>query len=235
MDRHGDRRSGVSHGEHDLVPRARHLCERTGAGESTVVTTDRFASARVPGVGHDFALILVLAATMATTEFRYGTASGTYLAVPSKMDRVIGAKSNSAAAIVGGLYGVAASTVTVVIDRGVAGLGGEVGAAGRVGARRRSRRRACGAPTARRSRWGSARRCGAGSSRLVGLLGWLFVAEPLGIALVAPVRALAAVRGGRRAPHSGARATGQDVFGWAAGLAIAAIYVSSVWASAVSL
>jgi hypothetical protein len=33
------------------------------------------------------AFVLVLAATMATTEFRYGTASGTYLAVPSRVRR----------------------------------------------------------------------------------------------------------------------------------------------------
>jgi hypothetical protein len=198
-------------------------------GLRPVVTTDDLRQLVFQASG-TIAFVLVLAATMATTEFRYGTASGTYLAVPSRV-RMIGAKS-IAAAVVGALYGVAASTVTVLIAVAWLGLGGKsvplgapvLGAIAQEGLR-------CA--------YGAALAVGVGAAlrsqlvAILGLLGWLFVVEPIGIALLPrfarwlPFAGVAGAFGSSR--------DGADVFGWAAGLAIAVIYVASVWASAVWL
>ena len=59
------------------------------------------------------AFVLVLAATMATAEFRYGTAAGTYLATPDRV-RVITAKT-LAAVPAGFAYGAAAAVLSVLI------------------------------------------------------------------------------------------------------------------------
>jgi hypothetical protein len=176
------------------------------------------------------AFVLVLAATMSTAEFRYGTASGTYLAVPSRV-RVITAKS-IAAAIVGLLYGVAAATITVVIA--VIWLAGDgtsipvgasvLGAIGQEGLR-------CA--------YGAALAVGVGAAlrsqlvSILGLLGWLFIVEPLGVALLPRFTKFMPFAGvGGLFGHANDTA---EVFGWAGGLVLAVVWVVSVWASAVSL
>jgi ABC-2 type transport system permease protein len=176
------------------------------------------------------AFVLVLAATMATAEFRYGTASGTYLAAPSRM-RVITAKS-IAAASVGLLYGVAAATITLVIA--VIWLAGQgtsipvgasvIGAIGQEGLR-------CA--------YGAALAVGVGAAlrsqlvAILGLLGWLFIVEPLGTALLprfAKFMPFAGVAGAFGHANDTA-----EVFGWAGALVLAVVWIISVWASAVSL
>jgi hypothetical protein len=59
------------------------------------------------------AFVLVLATTMATSEFRYGTAAGAYLATPQRW-RVVSAKV-LAAIPVGFLFGAAAAIVALLI------------------------------------------------------------------------------------------------------------------------
>src|SRR4051812_11272422 len=149
-------------------------------GVHPIVTTQDLRTLVFQASG-TLAFVLVLAATMATAEFRYGTASGTYLAVPSRM-RVISAKS-IAAAIVGLLYGVAAAAMTVLIaviwltadGRSIPVGGSVIGAIGQEGLR-------CA--------YGAALAVGVGAAlrsqlvSILGLLGWLFIVEPLGVALL---------------------------------------------------
>jgi len=206
-----------------------HSANAQASGIHPIATTEDLRTLVFQASG-TLAFVLVLAATMSTAEFRYGTASGTYLAVPSRV-RVITAKS-IAAAIVGLLYGVAAATITVVIaviwlagDGTSIPFGGLVlGAIGQEGLR-------CA--------YGAVLAVGVGAAlrsqlvSILGLLGWLFIVEPLGAALLPrftkflPFAGVAGVFG-----HANDTA---EVFGWAGGLALAVVWVVSVWASAVSL
>jgi ABC-type transport system involved in multi-copper enzyme maturation permease subunit len=63
-----------------------------------------------------FLFVLVLAATMATTEYRYATAAGTYLTTPHR-GRVVTAKS-VAAIPVGALFGLLSGLLALVIVLG---------------------------------------------------------------------------------------------------------------------
>lgn len=67
----------------------------------------------VSAAAQAFLFVLVLAATMGTTEYRYSTAAGTYLATPHR-GRVVTAKS-LAAVPVGALFGAAAGLLALVI------------------------------------------------------------------------------------------------------------------------
>jgi ABC-2 type transport system permease protein len=198
-------------------------------GIHPIVTTEDLRTLVFQASG-TLAFVLVLAATMATSEFRYGTASGTFLAVPSRM-RVISAKS-VAAAFIGLLYGVAAATMTVVIaviwlaidGKSVPVAASVIGAIGQEGLR-------CA--------YGAALAVGVGAAlrsqlvSILGLLGWLFIVEPLGTALLPrfakfmPFAGVGGVFG-----HGNETAV---LFGWAGSLALALLWVVSVWASAVSL
>jgi len=198
-------------------------------GVHPIVTTQDLRTLVFQASG-TLAFVLVLAATMATAEFRYGTASGTYLAVPSRM-RVISAKS-IAAAIVGLLYGVAAAAMTVLIaviwltadGRSIPVGGSVIGAIGQEGLR-------CA--------YGAALAVGVGAAlrsqlvSILGLLGWLFIVEPLGVALLPRFAKFMPFAG-----VGGAFGRGNEtavLFGWAGSLALAVVWVASVWASAVSL
>jgi len=199
------------------------------SGVRPILTTEDLRTLVFQASG-TLAFVLVLAATMATAEFRYGTASGTYLAVPSRV-RVISAKS-IAASIVGLLYGVAAATMTVVIaviwlaivGRSVPVGASVIGAIGQEGLR-------CA--------YGAALAVGVGAAlrsqlvAILGLLGWLFIVEPLGVALLprfAKFMPFAGVGGAFGHGNEGAL-----LFGWAGSLALAVVWVASVWASVVSL
>lgn len=198
-------------------------------GVHPIVTTDDLRSLVFQASG-TLAFVLVLAATTATAEFRYGTASGTYLAVPSRA-RVISAKT-FAGAIVGLLYGMAAAAMTVVIaviwlavdGRSVPVGASVIGAIGQEGLR-------CA--------YGAALAVGVGAAlrsqlvAILGLLGWLFIVEPLGTALV-PRSATFMPFAGVSGAFGHATETAA-LFGWAGSLALAAVWVASVWASAVSL
>jgi ABC-2 type transport system permease protein len=198
-------------------------------GIHPIVTTEDLRTLVFQASG-TLAFVLVLAATMATAEFRYGTASGTYLAVPSRM-RVISAKS-IAAAIVGLLYGVAAAAMTVLIAVIWLGIDGRsipvgasvIGAIGQEGLR-------CA--------YGAALAVGVGAAlrsqlvAILGLLGWLFIVEPLGVALLPRFAKFMPFAGvGGAFGHGNESAA---LFGWAGSLALAVVWVVSIWASAVSL
>jgi hypothetical protein len=198
-------------------------------GIHPIVTTEDLRTLVFQASG-TLAFVLVLAATMATSEFRYGTASGTYLAVPSRM-RVISAKS-IAAAIVGLVYGLSAAAMTVVIAvvwLAVEGKSVPVGASviGAIG------------QEGLRCAYGAALAVGVGAAlrsqlvSILGLLGWLFIVEPLGVALLprfAKIMPFAGVGGAFG--HGNETAV---LFGWAGSLALAAVWVASIWISAVLL
>jgi ABC-2 type transport system permease protein len=205
-----------------------HSANAQANGIHPIVTTEDLRTLVFQASG-TLAFVLVLAATMATAEFRYGTASGTYLAVPSRM-RVISAKS-IAGAIVGLLYGVAAATMTVAIavvwlaidGRSIPIGASVIGAIGQEGLR-------CA--------YGAALAVGVGAAlrsqlvAILGLLGWLFIVEPLGVALLPRFAKFMPFAG-----VGGAFGHGNEtaLFGWAGSLALAVVWVVSVWASAVSL
>ena len=203
--------------------------QASASGLHPIVTTEDLRTLVFQASG-TLAFVLVLAATMATSEFRYGTASGTYLAVPSRM-RVISAKS-IAAAVVGLLYGVAAAAMTVLIaavwlavDGKSVPIGASVlGAIGQEGLR-------CA--------YGAALAVGVGAAlrsqlvSILGLLGWLFIVEPLGVALLPRVAKFMPFAG-----VGGAFGHGNEsvvLFGWVASLGLAVVWIASVWASAVWL
>ncbi|HEX3298824.1 MAG TPA: hypothetical protein VHW68_01790 [Actinomycetota bacterium] len=198
-------------------------------GIHPIVTTEDLRTLVFQASG-TLAFVLVLAATMATSEFRYGTASGTYLAVPSRM-RVISAKS-LAAAVVGLLYGVAAATMTVVIAAiwlAVEGKSVPIGAAviGAIG------------QEGLRCAYGAALAVGVGAAlrsqlvAILGLLGWLFIIEPLGVALLPRFAKFMPFAGvGGAFGHGNESAV---LFGWAGALGLAVVWIASVWASAVWL
>jgi len=175
------------------------------------------------------AFILVLAATMATSEFRYGTAVGTYLATPART-RVITAKS-MAAAPVGFVYAFGAAVLSLVLAAAwlaVKGDGMPFGspvllAMVQVGAQ---------------GAYGAVLALGIGAlvrSQLVailGLLGWLLVFEPLVTALLPKVARWTPFTG-TGALFGSASDTGVALFGPLGAAALAAAYVVIVWAAAV--
>ena len=174
------------------------------------------------------AFILVLATSMATAEFRYGTAVGTYLATPSRL-RVVTAKVLAAAPI-GFVYGAVAGGLVIVLAVGWLVAKGEAvpfGSPAVLGVVQVGLQGAYGAVLA--VCFGVLVR-----SQLVailGLLGWLFLIEPL---LGALQPALA-----KWTPFTGAGAAfgnaNPDValFGIAAALALATAYLLAIGAAAV--
>jgi ABC-2 type transport system permease protein len=175
------------------------------------------------------AFILVLAATMATAEFRYGTAVGTYLATPSRA-RVISAKS-LAAAPVGFVFGVGAAALSLLLAAGWIAVKGDA--------------MPFGSPVVIavvqlgvQGAYGAVLALGFGAlvrSQLVailGLLGWLFVFEPLVTGLLPKTAKWAPFTGpgelfGRTADPS------VVLFGRPGAAALAAAYIAIVWAAAV--
>jgi len=175
------------------------------------------------------AFILVLAATMATSEFRYGTAVGTYLATPSRT-RVITAKA-LAAAPVGFVFGLGAAVVSLVLGAGWLAVKGDsvpFGSPVWIALVQLGVQGAYGAVLA----------LGFGAlvrSQLVAilsLLGWLFVFEPLVTGLLPKVA--------RWAPFAGpgelfGRTADPNVvlFGRPGAAALAAAYIALLWGAAV--
>jgi ABC-type transport system involved in multi-copper enzyme maturation permease subunit len=168
--------------------------------------------------------VLVLAATMATGEYRYGTAAGTYLATPSRA-RVIAGKA-SAAAIVGFAVGAVAAILALVIvavGLPLQGASMPVGAAefaviGQIGLR---------------GMYVALLGVGVGillRSQLVAilsLLGWLLIVEPLVTSLMPKVARWSPLTGS--APAFGLGAEQSDIlFGWAGALALGAACVAIV-------
>jgi len=166
--------------------------------------------------------VVVLAATMATAEYRYGTAASTYLATPARW-RVLSSKLWAAIPI-GFAFGIAGGALPIVIafawfavKAGAMPFGGPVlVAVGEVGVQ-------CAYAAALSVCVGVALR-----SQLVailGLLGWALVVEPLAFSLVHSLK--------RWAPFAGAQgpfgAPDPLLFGrlTAAGLMLA--YVATAW------
>jgi hypothetical protein len=170
------------------------------------------------------AFVLVLATTMATSEFRYGTAVGTYLATPSRL-RVVTAKALAAAPI-GFVYGAAAGLVVVLLAVGWLAAKGEPVPFGHPRSSA-SPRSACRAPTGPSSRSVSARWCAANWSRSSACWGGCSWTEPLATAVQpaltrwtrspASTAPSADDRSGCRAVRAGGRA------------ALAAAYVALLW------
>jgi ABC-type transport system involved in multi-copper enzyme maturation permease subunit len=177
------------------------------------------------------AFVLVLAATIATTEFRYGTIAGTYLATPSRA-RVVTAKTIAAAPI-GFLFGLAAATLAVLIVAGWFLVHREsvpfgapvVLAMGQVSLQ-------CA--------YGGVLAVAVGMLvrsqllAILGVLGWLFVIEPLATSFL-PELAKWAPIAGTRALIGGDEQSGVTVFGPLGALALAAGYIAMFWVSAVWL
>jgi ABC-2 type transport system permease protein len=175
------------------------------------------------------AFILVLAATMATSEFRYGTAVGTYLATPSRA-RVIAAKS-LAAAPVGFLFGFGAAVLSLVLAVGWLAVKGDATPFGSLVVIAVVQLGVQGA-------YGAVLALGFGAlvrSQLVailGLLGWLFVFEPLVTGLLPKVAKWAPFTGpgelfGRTADPN------VVLFGRPGAAVLAAAYIALFWAAAV--
>ena len=171
---------------------------------------------------------IVLAATMATGEHRYGTMAGTYLATPSRRN-VISAKVaaaiplGAAYGLVGGLVPLAIAAVWFVVKGDPLPFGpGVVGAIAGVGVQ-------CAYGAALAVCVGAAIR-----SQLVailGLLGWVFLVEPLATVLVPALR--------RWAPFTGVQGAfgppDAQLFGPAAAAGLMLLYVATVWCAAVWL
>ena len=175
------------------------------------------------------AFVLVLATTMATSEFRYGTAVGTYLATPSRM-RVITAKALSAAPI-GFVYGAVAGLVVVLLAVGWLAVKGEpvpFGSPAMTGVAQVGLQGAYGAVLA--VCFGALVR-----SQLVailGLLGWLFLIEPLATA-VQPALTRWTPFAGVNGAFNSTTDPGVVLLGHLGALALAAAYVALLWAAAV--
>jgi ABC-2 type transport system permease protein len=190
------------------------------AGLDRITTTDDLRTFLFEVQG-SLAFVLVLAATMATTEFRYGTAALTYLATPSRA-RVFGGKAIAAVlvAFVLGLVTVAVGLLVALIWLTVDGSGvpfdaSVPGALGQV-----ALHASYGAVLA--IAFGQLVRSQVVS--ILGLLGWIFILEPL---LVAIVPSLA-----KWMPFSGVQplfgAAGnrpEALFAWPGALAIACAYL----------
>lgn len=163
---------------------------------------------------------VVLAATMATGEFRYGTVAGTYLATPSRADVIVSKLLASiplgaAFGLLGGLLPLAIAAVWFAVkgDALPFGVGVPVAVAEVV--------LQCAYGAALAVCVGAAIR-----SQLVailGLLGWTFVVEPLATALVPSIK--------KWAPFAGAQgafgAPDPRLFGHAAAAALMVTYVAS--------
>jgi ABC-type transport system involved in multi-copper enzyme maturation permease subunit len=173
---------------------------------------------------------LVLAATMATTEFRYGTATLTYLATPSRA-RVLAGKS-AAAAVVGLLIGLASAAAGLVVAViWLAAHGDDVpfdatvlGAVGQVGLHA-----AYAALLA--LAFGALVRSQLVS--ILGLLGWLFILEPIATAIVPKLATWAPFAGVEPLFGSGETPTA-PLFGWLGALGLAAAYVAVLSALAIA-
>lgn len=171
---------------------------------------------------------IVLAATMATGEHRYGTVAGTYLATPSRMN-VISAKVLAAIPL-GAMFGFVGGVVPVVIaavwfvakgDRLPFGPGVFTAIA----------------DVCVQCAYGAALAVCVGAAirsqlvAILGLLGWVFVAEPLATVLVPALK--------RWAPFTGVQgafgAPGALLFGPAAAAGLMVLYVASAWYAAVWL
>ncbi len=175
--------------------------------------------------------IVVLAATIATGEYRYGTAAGTYLATPSRARVVVGKAGG--AAVVGFAFGAAAALLALVVV--VVGLPlqdvsmpfgtpelaviGQIGLQGvyvallgvAVGMIVRSQLVA-----------------------ILSLLGWLLILEPLLSALVPAVAKWTPFTGPK--PAVGIAVDQSAILlGWAGALGIAIIYVGAALAIAISI
>jgi hypothetical protein len=205
--------------------------EGAAAGLQRIATTDDLRSFVFATEG-SLAFVLVLAATMATTEFRYGTATLTYLATPSRA-RVFGGKA-AAGAAVGFVFGVAAAAVGLVVaalwlaahgshvpfDASVAGALGQVGLHAAYGALL-----AVAFGTLVRSQVVS----------ILGLLGWIFILEPVIVGIVP--------RLARWTPFTGAQpmfgATGNNttaaLFGSVGALLLACAYVGVFAVAAIAV
>jgi hypothetical protein len=171
---------------------------------------------------------VVLAATMATGEFRYGTIGATYLATPRRAD-VIGSKLLAAIPL-GAAYGLVGGVLPVAIGLGWFAAKGEALPFGG------------GVPIAvsevvLQCAYGAALAVCIGAAirsqlvAILGLLGWSFVVEPLASALVPDIKPWTPTTGvpgafGAPDPH---------VFGHAAGAALMVLYVVGALAIAVWL
>ena len=209
---------------------AREHRPRPAVGRCTPVATAEDLRRLVFDAAGVLAFVLVLATTMATSEFRYGTAVGTYLATPSRL-RVVTAKALAAAPI-GFVYGAAAGLVVVLLAVGWLAAKGEPVPSGHS----RDRRRRAGRPA------GSLRRRSRGLFRRAG-------AQPTGrdpraAGLAVPDRA-ARDRGptgadevglpspASTAPSAGRRIPVSCLSGRRGALALGAAYVALLWGSAV--
>ena len=178
-----------------------------------------------------FAFVLVLAATMATSEYRYGTAAGTYLATPDRT-RVVTAKTLAAVPI-GFAYGVAAASLSLLLAIIWLSATGDV--------------RPLGLPVGLAvlqvgldCAYGAALAVGIGlalRSQLVsilGLLGWLFVIEPLASALLPDVARYTPF-GGAEGLFGATTDTDVTLLSRPASAALVIAYLVGVWLAAVWL
>lgn len=168
------------------------------------------------------AFVAVLGATMATGEYRYGTAAGTYLATPSR-ERVVTAKVLASIPL-GFAAGVVAGLLPIVIGAVWFRVHGDPFPFGRpvlIAALEVGLQCAYGAAVA--TGVGAAIR-----SQLVailGLLGWVFIAESLVAALVpsaAKWSPFTGVQGAFGAPDP-------NLFGHAAAAGMMVLYATSAW------
>jgi ABC-type transport system involved in multi-copper enzyme maturation permease subunit len=171
---------------------------------------------------------VVLAATMATGEFRYGTVGSTYLATPSRTDVIV---SKVLAAIpLGAAYGLIGGLLPLVIAAVWLPAKGDPFPFG------------SGVPIAVaevvvQCAYGAALAVGVGAAirsqlvAILGLLGWTFVAEPLATALVPALK--------RWAPFAGVQgafgAPDDRLFGHLAAAALMVLYVASATSLAIWL
>jgi ABC-2 type transport system permease protein len=199
------------------------------AGVQPIVTPDTFR-AFVFIVEGSIPFALVLAATMATTEFRYGTAALTYLATPSR-PRVVAGKS-AAAAVVGFLIGVASAAAGLVVAAIWLAAHGEdvpfdtsvLGAVGQVGLHAAyAALLALAFGVLVRSQIVS----------ILGLLGWLFILEPIATAIV-PKLAKWAPFGGVEPLFGSGQTPTAPLFGWLGALGLAVVYVAVLSALAIA-
>ncbi len=164
--------------------------------------------------------VVVLAATMATGEFRYGTVGSTYLASPSRTDVI--ASKVFAAIPLGAAYGLAGGVLPLLIAVLWFAAKGDPLPFG------------AGVPIAvvevvLQCAYGAALAVCVGAAirsqlvAILGLLGWTFVVEPLATALVPAIK--------RWAPFSGVQgafgAPDPRVFGHLAAAALMVLYVAS--------
>jgi hypothetical protein len=172
---------------------------------------------------------VVLAATMATGEFRYGTVGSTYLATPSRWN-VIGAKLVAAIPL-GAAYGLLGGVLPVLIAVAWFAVKGDPLPFGVRGAGSRSSRSCSSARTVRRSPCASAPRSGASSWPSSGCSG--------GSSSPSPSRRRSFRRSKKWAPFAGAQGAfgppDPKLFGHVAAAALMVLYVASAMYAAVWL